>query len=299
MGRTPRPLPRSEAAASPAPAHDEVLSAALRVLAPLLQLLLAAGVDYTRLAAELKPLYIEQARLARQRSGRGDTDSANSLLSGVHRKDVREWRRNGLAGRIAKELSVGAKVYARWVQDPLYRDRRKRPRPLPRLGEAPSFETLARSVTQDVHPYTVLTELVRLGLVRMEGRDGREMVVPSGDGYVPARGSGEALALFGGNVADHLAAAVDNLLGAPPTLEQSVFAEGITPASAQALAELARTLWMRSRSEMIAEATRRYEADQGREDATVRMRFGAYYRAEDTPAEAPERAAREDSDETE
>ncbi len=287
MGRPPRQLPATQPSAQPLPPAEDVLRALGGILAPLLRLLLASGMDYTRLAAELKPLFIEQARLELLRTGQKDTDSAISLLSGVHRKDVREWRENGLSGRIAQELSISSQVFARWVQDPQYRDRGKRPKPLPRLGPAPSFETLARSVTQDVHPYTMLTELIRLGLVEVRTVKGREMVVPNRDGFVPPPGSREIMELFGGNISDHACAAVSNLLDKAPRLEQSVFAEGITPESAAQLGELARKLWAQARSEMIAEATRRYDADQHREDATCRMRFGAYFWSQDTMPDGP------------
>ncbi len=286
MGRPPRQLQPAQPQAAATPPAGEVLAAITGILAPLLRLLLAAGIDYTRLAAELKPLFIEQARAELLRAGRKDTDSAISLLSGVHRKDVREWRSNGLAAKIAGVASLSSKLFARWVQDPLYCDRRKHPKPLPRLGPAPSFETLARSVTQDVHPYTALAELLRLGLVRVEQRKGVETIVPAGPGYVPKAGSSELVALFGGNVSDHAAAAVNNLLGHPSKLEQSVFAEGITAASAQQLLELARRLWVDSRREMIEEATRLYLADQDGEGATHRMRFGVYFWAQDARPDA-------------
>ena len=282
MGRPPRSLPAAPAPAHPLPPGDDVLRALGRILGPLARLLLAGGMDYTRLAAALKPLCIEQARQELLRSGQADTDSAISLLSGVHRKDVREWRRNGLSGRIAQELSISSQVFARWVQDPLYRDRSKRPRALPRLGAAPSFESLARSVTQDVHPYTVLTELLRLGLVQVRTLKGVETVVPQRDGFVPPPGSRELLELFGANLGDHAGAAVGNLLGQPARLEQSVFADGLSAESAAALGELARKLWAQSRSAMIAEATRRVAADQGRTDASWRVRLGSYFWAQDT-----------------
>jgi hypothetical protein len=271
------------------------------VLAPLVRLLLASGLDYTRVVAELKLLFIEQARLELKRRGRADTNSAISLLSGVHRKDVREWRENKLGARIAQGVSISSQVFARWVQDPLYRDRRKRPKPLPRLGAAPSFETLARSVTQDVHPYTLLTELMRLGLVKVESRKGEDFVVPNRDGFVPPAGSRELLELFAGNLSDHASTAVSNLLGGAPALEQSVFAEGITRESAEALGALARKLWAHARSEMIAEASRRYAADRGREDATSRARFGAYFWDQDEQtdqgaADAAQKGAQDEKD---
>ncbi|MGC9162885.1 MAG: DUF6502 family protein [Thiomonas sp.] len=287
MGRPPRRLPSAPASEHPLPAAEDVLRALAQVMAPLARLLLASGVNYTRLAAELKPLFIEQARLELLRTGQNDTDSAISLLSGVHRKDVRAWRVDGLSGRIAQEMSISAQIFARWVQDPVYRDRRKRPKPLPRLGPAPSFETLARSVTKDVHPFNALSDLLRLGLVTVKTVKGQEMIVPNRDGFVPPPGSRDLLDLFGANLADHAAAAVGNLLGEPAQLEQSVFAEGITPESARHLGELARKLWAQVRADMIAEATRRYEADRGRPDATCRMRFGSYYWAQDATQQMP------------
>ena len=285
MGRPPRHLPPSPSSEHGVPPADEVLRTLSTVLAPLVRLLLASGLDYTRLIAELKLVFIEQARLELMRSEQADTSSAISLLSGVHRKDVREWRENKLGARIAQGVSMSAQVFARWVQDPLYRDRRKRPKPLPRLGAAPSFDTLARSVTQDVHPYTVLTELIRLGMVNIEARKGEEYVVPNRDGFVPPVGSREILELFAGNLSDHANAAVANLLAGSPRLEQSVFAEGITRESAEHLGELARKLWSQARSEMIAEASRRYAADRHRGDATYRARFGAYYWEHDCQSE--------------
>lgn len=263
------------------PPAGEVLRALNSVIAPLARLLLASGLDYTRLIAELKLVFIEQARLELLRSGQADTNSAISLLSGVHRKDVREWRENRLGARIALGVSLSSQVFARWVQDPLYRDRRKRPKALPRTGAEPSFETLARSVTQDVHPYTVLNELIRLGLVNIEARKGKEYVVPNREGFVPPAGSRELFELFAGNLSDHASTAVANLLGNSPLLEQSVFAEGITRESAAHLGELARKLWSQARSEMIAEASRRYEADRHCADATYRARFGAYFSEQD------------------
>lgn len=293
MGRPPRRLPDIGPPVQPPPLVDDVLRAIDVILAPLIRLLLASGADYPRIAAELKPLFVEQARLELIRAGQKDTDSALSLLSGVHRKDVRAWRQGRLTGRTARGVSISSQVFARWVQDPLYRDRRKRPRPLPRLGSAPSFEALSRSITQDVHPYTVLSELMRLGLVQVQDVQGHETIVPLREGFVPAVGSPEMMELFGGNLSDHAAAAVANLLVQAPRLEQSVFAVGITAESAQHLGGLARKLWAQAKSEMIAEATRRYEADQTREDATSRMRFGAYYWSDDSASEHQSAASAE------
>jgi len=292
MGRPPSHLQASKSSDQPLPQTDDAMRALRSILAPLVRLLLATGVEYTRLSAELKPLFIEQARMELLRSGRKDTDSAISLLSGVHRKDVRKWRESGLADSISKEVSLSTQLFARWAHDPQYLDRRRRPKPLPRLGPASSFDSLAHSVTQDVRPYTILAELLRLGLVQIELRRGREYVVPNREGFIPPPGSLELIELFGNNLAGHAAAAVDNLLGSAPKLEQSVFAEGITAESAALLGELARKLWSQARSEMIAQASRCFEQDRDRPDASRRMRFGVYYWDESVTPDSDESFAR-------
>ena len=287
MGRPPLRPPAPPAASATVPPAPDVLRALGEVLAPLVRLLLASGVDYTRLTAELKPLFIEQARAELQRHGQRETDSAVSVLSGVHRKDVRAWREGGLGSRIAQEISPSSQLFARWLSSPSLCDEQGRPRALPRMGADNSFETLARSVTQDVHPFTLLGELLRLGLVQVREVDGQDWVEPNPDGFVPAPGSRELVELFGANMADHANTAVANLLGQGPRMEQSVFASGLSPESATQLGELARTLWMQARRQMISEASRMYEADRGRADARHRMRFGAYYWAQEQDEPPP------------
>jgi hypothetical protein len=287
MPRQPTLLPTLQPRAAEPMAAETVLEAVDPVLQPLIQLLLHSGVDYPRFAAALKPWFIEQAKAELLRAGQGVTDSSLSLRSGIHRKDVRSWRENRLADKTRRDVGISAQVYARWTSDPDYRDRRRQPRALNRTGDSPSFESLVRSVTQDLHPFTVLQELIRLGLAAVEIRKGQEIVVANGAGFVPAPGSREALELLGANLADHALAAVNNVLGEQPRLEQSVFAAGITPQSADALGALARRLWSHARSELIAQATRLYEADKDKPEATARMRFGSYFWSEDWQQPAP------------
>ena len=277
MPRKPKSAPPHTARAAAPHPPDAALEAAGAALRPLVRLLLHSGVDYTRFAASLKQVFVEQALAEVERAGHEPTDSAISLMSGVHRKDVRQWRTTGTAGAANKPVAVAAQVFAQWASSRAYTTARGKPAQLPRTGPEPSFESLVRTVTQDVHPFTVMQELVRLGVAQVKSRGGVEFVVPVRAGYVPQPGSREALDLLAANVGDHALAAVANVLGEPSTLEQSVYAAGITEASAQKLGELARRIWARSRAELIEEATRLYEADRDREDARTRMRFGSYF----------------------
>lgn len=277
MSRSTSSPPGQHANNGNLPQGEQVLSAVREILAPMIRLLVATGIDYTRFSAEMKLIFIEQALKEIERIGGKDTDSAISLLSGIHRKDVRQWRESGLQASIAREIPMSTQVYARWMQERLYLDRRRKPKILPRSGPAPSFESLARSVTQDVHPFTILTDLIRLGVVEIAEDNGVEIVIPNPNGFVPPPGSAELVELFRGNLADHAHAAAQNMMREDKLLEQSIFADGITEVSAERLAEIARDIWSDMRREMIDQASQLYDNDKGKKDANQRVKFGVYF----------------------
>lgn len=262
---------------------EQALQHALDVLEPLVRWLLRNGVRYGALATALKPLFVTVARTELAESEAKITDSALSVMSGVHRKDVRQLAggTQGASAAAALSPTPASQLFTRWVTDSRFREADGSPRRLPRTGTAPSFETLAREVCTDVHPRTLLEELVRLGLATLQGDE----VVLQSDSFVPAPGRNEAAALLAANVADHLAAAVHNLTRpAPRFLEQSVYADGLSLASVEALGKLARELWKGDFERMVAEATQKVQHDDALDPAlaAMRMRFGVYYFYEPT-----------------
>ena len=263
---------------------DLALADALVVFAPLVRWLLRNGVNYVALAQALKGVFLQEARVELARTGAKCTDSALSVLSGVHRKDVRALAEVEEANE-PFTLTPVSKLFTRWVTHPTYREGADAANPvverLPRSGPAPSFESLAREISSDVHPRTLLEELVRLGLVTVEG----EWVVLSAKSFTPEPGDRKAMAIVTANAADHLNAAVHNLTSGPDArfLEQSVFASGLTEDAVMQLAQLARSLWQPAFQTMVAEATRQYEAGRGSAEPKARMRFGVYYYQEDQP----------------
>jgi len=90
------PVYNLKMSASPTPPGQPVLEQVLTMLQPLVVWLLRSGVGYTDLTAALKPVFLEAARTELTRIGGKQTDSAVSLLSGLHRKDVRAAIRLGL-----------------------------------------------------------------------------------------------------------------------------------------------------------------------------------------------------------
>lgn len=294
MKRT-RPAGAEGPSVSAVPSEEHAalaLREAAVLLAPVVRWLLRNGVSYNALANQLKPVFVDAARAELERGGVQPTGSALSVLSGVHRKDVRTLTEapRGAPPATTRGVPLASQVFTRWMTARRYRMRDGAPRALPRSGAGITFETLSRELSLDVHPRTVMEELVRLGLVTLEG----ELVVPVSATFVPSRRLDELTALFSANAGDHIAAAVHNLtLDAPRYLEQSVFADGLGADSVATLHEHARAAWSDAFAMMVKEARKQVAADTDVPEAEQqRMRFGVYFYSEPTaPAPRPGKPA--------
>lgn len=265
----------------PSAEHAELaLREAAVLMRPLVQWLLRHGATYPAFAEMLKTVFVATASAELQRGDNLPTQSALSLLSGVHRKDVRDLLQAPAGTRVAPRPTLAAQVFTRWLSDPRFRAGDGQPRALPRVGARRSFESLCRELSNDVHPRTVLEELLRLGRVALDG----ERVVVQAASFVPAGRLDELTALFASNAADHIAAAVSNLTrDAPKFLEQSIYADGLTAESIALLHQAARQAWADAFESLVPQAQQRVDHDRSR-DGEMRMRFGVYFFSE--PAKA-------------
>ncbi|HWK85441.1 MAG TPA: DUF6502 family protein, partial [Caldimonas sp.] len=146
--------------------HSIVEAGVLRVMRPLVRLLVRNGVTYPAFAAALKRVFLDAAADELRARAMAQTDSAVSLLSGVHRRDIRNLtrapQRAARASRASgAPLSLVGEVVARWLSDAAYQDRRRRPRALQRA----EFDAMVASVSSDVRGRAMLDELLRLGAV--------------------------------------------------------------------------------------------------------------------------------------
>ena len=191
---------------------ETLLDESVGLLAPLVQLLVASGVTYPQFTAALKTAFLRAAHAELEKGPRKVTDSAVSLLSGVHRKDVRALTSDGVlkAHTFDRMLSLPDEVFTRWTNDPNYLDADGFPKVLPMRGrtpEEPSFEQLSQSISRDFHPRSIVEELVRLGMAEVQG----ETVRLRAGTYVPREDFAKTLSYIRANVADHIASAAQNL----------------------------------------------------------------------------------------
>ena len=152
-----------------------LLAALRQLLRPIARLVIERQITFPMLADLLKVVLIEVARDEFALRGKRLTDSRLSLLTGIHRKDVKRLR-SELDREVgpSRNASLGALLVSRWVADPTYLDEQGEPRPRPRAasaGPGPSFEQLVLSVSKDIPVRSVLDEWVRQGIVEHDASD--------------------------------------------------------------------------------------------------------------------------------
>lgn len=265
-----------------------LLTALRRLLQPLVRLAIARGITYPALSELMKALFVEVANRDFALAGKAQTDSRLTLLTGVHRKDVKRLREEGsrsLEARMPRSVSLGAQIAAAWSTRPGYVDADGAPLPLPKSGtdgSEASFEALVASISKDIRPRAVLDEWIRLGVVSM---DDQERVHLDSAAFVPSSGFEEMSFYLGQNIHDHIAAIDHNLAsGAERFLERCVHYDHVAPESLPELARLAELHGMKALRAVNARAG----SPQTR-GGEWRMNFGIYFFAEPLPGGSQER----------
>jgi hypothetical protein len=268
---------------------DEVLEVCMASLLPLVRYCLLEGVDYPLFVKAIKTVFCQAAQLELESSTAKINDSSVSLMSGLHRKDVHELRK-GNDYSITHSGSVASLLFTKWVSDPMYVLKNGKPRRLIKSGPAPSFESLALSITQDVHPGSILKAMEAQGMVRCDYERGGKTVRIAllKESFIPRGDLKELLNLFAANLQDHISAAASNLRGAsPPYLEQAVFGRNLSKTSVNKLAKLTRSHWAKYSREVIRLASQL--CDQDKDTAQPhRFRVGSYFYSTPTSPVMPQ-----------
>lgn len=279
-----RDAPGAPSAGQGASVLDPVaLAEALRqLMEPLAALAIARGVPFVSLEDQLKTAFVDAARAAHANLPAHRLVSRISTATGINRREVTRLTQARSVAPVLRH-SPATRVFTKWLADASLKNRKGEPRPIARQGPAPSFEALAQSVTRDVHPRSLLDELCRLGLVRLDG----DTVHVVRDSFVPRSDSGRMLGFLGSNVGDHLRAAVGNIVSdAPAHLEQAVFADEISQASIDAFQQLMRGQWKALLGVAVPALQQLIDADRAaglRADQRVRVGFYTYHETMASP----------------
>ena len=270
------------------PQYSALLKALRRALRPLFRLFVRKGIALQTFQELAKQLYVEAALEEEQRTNAKVTVSRLSTLTGIHRKEIKrllETLEQPLSAA-ERKASISAQIVSQWLGNPATLNDDGSPRPLPYQSTAPdtpSFYTLVRGVTQDVHPRTLLDALKTVGLLR-EREDGTIALTEMG--YVPDQSWEEKLFFAGKNLGAHSETIVHNLLDEqPPQLDRAVYYYRLTPAAADTLENWAREEALALLTRFNRKAARLQEESLASpEEASEHIHFGAYFnRNQDTP----------------
>jgi hypothetical protein len=272
---------------SPEPPRDQshaTLDAIAALLAPLARLALAHGVTVTSLEEALRRALVMASRNELLAQGLAEHRLASriSASTGLTRREVTRLGEALAHQQPDVKGSPAAEVFTRWVSHSRW------PRVLKRSGTTRSFDVLARSVTQDVHPRTLLDELVRLSMVAVS-EDG-ESVERLKDAFVPGDDAQQMLAYLAANVGSHLAGVVGNVVRAPGPrhFDQAVFADELSAASMAHVQAFVTAQWQRLLGEAVPLLEKRIEQDkQSGQSVNKRMRIGLYTYEDEMPVAAP------------
>jgi len=262
-----------------------------RLLRPLVRLFIRTGITFPALSQLLRELYINVAEYDFALPDKAQTDSRVSLLTGIHRKEVSKLRGAGAPiHNTPATLSWSSRIIAHWLAAPAYTDALGAPRPLPRSGEAPSFEALVASITKDLRPRAVLDEWLDRNLVSI---DENGFIRLEEKAFLPQAGSEQQLYYFGRNLHDHIAASVENIVGqAPVFFERAVHYDDLSAPLAARLEARSRDLAMNVLQDANREAHAAYEEAPG---GDWRWTFGIYIYREKVKPEPQEDSGKDAS----
>jgi hypothetical protein len=277
----------------PAAPPDALATALRQLLAPLARLALARGMTHATLDELLKQALVAAADQAHAALPPHRRVSRITTATGIHRREVTRLvgaLREGAALQAPPARSHASELFTHWRTDRTYGDRRGSPAELPRQGPAPSFETLAQAITRDVHPRSLLDELLRLGLAAHDAE--RDTVRLVREAFVPQGDSARMVQVLGRNVGAHLEGAVDNLLlDNRRHFEQAIFAQGLGEASMAEFRTLVRDQWQATLDALVPalealiarDAAEPAPADDAAPPARHQVRLGLYTHTQAQP----------------
>jgi hypothetical protein len=249
-----------------------------KVLLPLAELCLAKGLTIQPLEERLRHAFVQAAMNAHGNQLPQRLTSRISATTGLTRREVARIQADEQAPAAARKMrpSSASELFTRWMTQPELRDADGQPMALPRLGAAPSFEQLAQSITQDVHPRSLLDELCRLNLAVWDVETDEVSLLKSA--FVPRGDWARMTAFLADNVGDHVRAASANVLGSGKEhMEQAIFADELSVQSLQAFRDMMAAQWQHMLDSLVPQLEQLIEDDKlaGRIQ-NQRVRIGLY-----------------------
>ena len=258
---------------------DRVLKAIEYLLYPLVRLVIARSINYGSLTDIVKYVMVKEAeRQLKQKTTEVISDSRISIVTGIHRKEVKRIRAMKANDVSVYEPSLASQVVARWAGEKKLQSKNG-PKQLPRkklTDKEFDFDDLVTSIHTDVRPRVVLEELIDRGLVTMNDSDDLQL---HPERLAMKQDQEETLHYLSLNIHDHLATAVHNLSNPDnKQLDRSVHYHGLSKEAVERLKQLAERNSMDSL--VVINKLAQDLIKDPRSKGNQRMNFGTYFHHE-------------------
>lgn len=252
------------------------------MLRPLVRLLMHYQITFPSLAQIVKRLYLEVAQHEFGLDDKRQTDSRVSLLTGIHRKEVRRFREDPVSPAAPPtKAALGAQIIASWLSLPEYSTDQGEPKPLARLavGGEPNFEALvARVSKKDVRARAVLDEWLRAGLATVDEQDRVHLQTHA---FIATDDIDGKMYFFARSQRDHLSAGVANILGNNPAeFDRNVYYNNLSDDSLRQIRELIDSEAMALLKRINKKARELQLADSGKAGTKHRFNLGIFLHGE-------------------
>lgn len=220
----------------------------------------------------------EAERQLKQKNTEAISDSRISIVTGVHRREVKRIRGMKVNDVSVYEPSLASQVVARWAGEKQLQSKNGT-KPLPRKKQTPKgfdFDDLVTSIHTDVRPKVVLEELINRGLVTVNENDELQL---HPEKLALKQDQEETLHYLSLNIHDHLATALQNFSNLEnKQLDRCVHYHGLNTEAIDKLSLLAEKHAVEALVAVNKEALAlsndpQYKGDQ-------RMNFGTYFHHE-------------------
>ena len=257
----------------------KVLKAIEYLLYPLVRLVIARSINFGSFTDIMKFVMVKEAeRQLKQKTTEVISDSRISIVTGIHRKEVKRIRGMKANDVSVYEPSLASQVVARWIGDKKLQSKNG-PKLLPRkkLTEKDfDFDDLVTSIHTDVRPRVVLEELIDRGLVTVNESDELQLLPEK---LAMKQDQEETLHYLSLNIHDHLATAVHNLNDPDnKQLDRCVHYHGLSKEAVEQLKTMAEKQSMDALVVINKEAQDLIKDPHSRGDQ--RMNFGTYFHHE-------------------
>lgn len=257
--------------------EDPFAAVLARLLGPLAHAMVSRGVTVQAATESLK-----QALCAAAVEIEGDqvSDSRVSLLTGLHRKDVKRLRTMPADRQQTRSANAVAMAVSYWATAPEFQGADGAPRDLGREDDpaGPGLIELIRRTRADMAPGTVLAAMLDQGVTRPL-EDGRYRL--AANAFLPDAGSTALVAAYEATLSAHLRAATHNLVapeGSTRHFDRVVRYSHLSDASVQRLTLLAaeRAQALLEEVNALALQLQQQDAEQPAPQPSGHFAFGAY-----------------------